>query len=272
MQLKKTTIILFLCVISSFLQAIAQTSYTGNITNPSFQTGNSSGWIWTGVTGYAWLGPNTDGDSTKDGSYINGLWNASIGDAECSQTVTGLPAGNYKVTGLMTVSTGRLTNQRLFATSGSTTKSMLFGPASHAAYTAANLAKLGTTESYSFGGYTESSAENGPFYKLSVLSHVTNGSITFGIRVSGKSTTLGYDFSYTTKADAGFFKFDNFTLTEVSNVATLDNITLSTGSLDVLFDPSTYTYTASLPEGVTSVTPTVTSTVEGVAVSGTGAV
>ena len=270
--MKKTTLFVLSCLFGLLSGVYAQTSYTSKITNPSFETGSGTGWTWTGTTGYAWIGPNTDGDATKDGSYINGLWNSSIGDAECAQTITGLPAGYYKVTALVTVSTNRLTNQRLFVTSGGTTKSMLYGPSTHTAYSAANLTKLGATETYSFGGYSESSAENGPFYKLSVVKQVTDGSLTLGIRVSGKSTTKGYDFSYTTKGDAGFFKFDNFTLTEVSNVATLDYISLNSGFLDMTFNPNTLTYTATFPDGVTSITPSVIPTVEGVTVTGTGAV
>lgn len=250
----------------------AQTSYTSKITNAGFETGSGTGWTWTGTSGYAWIGPNTDGDATKEGSYINGLWNASIGDAECAQTITGLPSGYYKLTALMTVSTGRLTNQRLFATSDGSTKSTLFGTAAHSAYTTSNLGILSASETYGFAGFSESSAENGPFNKVSVVKQVTGGSLTLGIRVSGKSTTKGYSFAYTTKGDAGFFKFDGFTLTEVSNVATLDNISLSSGSLDAVFNASTNTYTATLPDGVTSVTPTVIPTVEGVNVSGTTAV
>ena len=237
--MRKATILSIVCVISVFFQANAQTNYTSKITNPSFETGTATGWTWTGTTGYSWIGPNTDGDTTKDGTYINGLWNASIGDAECSQTITGLPSGYYKITALVTISTNRSTNQRLFVTSGTTTKSTLYGASSNAAYTTANLAILGATETYSFGGNSESAVENGPFNKLSVLKQVTDGTIKIGIRVSGKSTTLGYNFSYSTKADAGFFKFDNFTLTEVSNVATLDNISLNSGILDAAFNSST---------------------------------
>ena len=270
--MRKIVLLTVICCFSFLFKANAQTSYTNKITNPGFETGNATGWTWTGATGYTWLGPNTDGDATKEGTYINGVWNASIGDAECSQTITGLPAGNYKVTALATVSTGRLTNQRLFVTTGGNTKSMLFGLASHSAYSAANLSILGATEAYTFGGYAESAAENGPFQKLSVVRQVTDGTMTIGIRVSGKSTTKGYNFTYSTKADAGFFKFDGFTLTEVSSVATLDNITLSNGILNTSFNPATDTYTATIPEGITTVSPTAIPTIDGATVTGTGAV
>lgn len=270
--LQKTRAFALLCVVLSGSSLLAQTDMTSLLVNPSFETGNATGWTWTGTTGYAWLGPNNDGDATKDGTYVNGLWNASIGDVECAQSVTGLPAGYYKITGLMTVSNGRLTNHRLFAATTLKTNSQLYGASDHVVYSAANLAILSQTESYTFGGYTESTRENGAFKKLSVISKVTDGNLKLGIRLSGKSNTAGYDFSYTNRGDAGFFKFDGFTLTEVSSVATLDNITLNTGTLDAAFSASTTTYTATLPIGTTSVTPSVVPSVDGTTVSGTDAV
>lgn len=267
--MKKTTLLGIALIICALFSAKAQTDVTSLIVNPSFETGDLTGWTWTGATGYGWLGPNTDGDASKDGSYVGGIWNASIGDAECAQTINDLPNGFYKATALVTVSTGRLTNQRLFVSSSEITNSMLYGAASHAAYSVDNLAILAEYENYSFGGYAESSAENGPFRKLSVVSEVADGTITLGIRVSGTGSTMGYNFSHTTSGDAGFFKFDGFTLTEVSTVATLDNITLSTGSLDEAFSSGTTSYTASLPVGTTSVTPTAIVSVDGVVVTGT---
>lgn len=267
--MKKITIFFISSLLCSIIKINAQTDYTNRIINPSFETGDYTGWTWTGrATSGGWTTVNTDGDASKDGSYIAGYWNSSIGDVECSQTITGLPAGYYKVTALATVSTGRTTNQRLFANNNS----MLYGASSNPAYNATNLAILGTTEHYLFGGYFESAVENGPFNTLSVVNQVTDGTLKIGFRFSGKSSALGYNFSYTSSADAGFFKFDHFTLTEVSNVATLDNISLSSGSLDAPFNPATYSYTATLPEGVPSVTPIVTLTVNGAKVTGINAV
>ena len=263
---------LLMIVITLNNSLLAQTDVTNLLTNPSFEMGNLTGWTWSGTSGYAWLGPNADGDATKNGNYVCGIWNGSIGDAECAQSLSGLPNGYYKVTGLVTVSAARLTNQRLFAISAVKTTSQLYGAYPHPAYSASNMTILGNTETFTYGGYSESTAENGPFKKLSVVSHVTDGNLKIGIRVSGKSNAFGYDFSYTTKGDAGFFKFDNFTLTEVSNVANLDNITLNTGTLDVTFSPSTTTYSATLPVGTTSVKPTAFPSIEGTTVTGTGAV
>jgi len=269
--MKKTTLFLgIVLALSTLFSAKAQTDLTSLITNPSFETGNLTGWTWTGTTGYAWLGPNTDGDATKNGTYICGIWNSPIGDAECSQTITGVPEGYYRVSALATVSTNRTTNQRLFANSGF----QLYGTSSNSNYSAANLALLTSSgETYSFGGYDESNAENGPFKPLSIVTHVTNGILKFGFRVNGTATTKGYSFtSVSAKKDEGFFKFDHFTLTEVSNVATLDNIMLSTGTLDAIFTPGTTTYTATLLLGTKTVTPTVVASAEGETITGADAV
>jgi len=261
-----TLLLLLVAAIAGGLHA--QTDYTNAVTNPGFETGNSNGWTWTGATGYAWLGPNTDGDATKEGNYINGLWNSSIGDVEFSQTLTDLPEGIYQVTALVTVSTNRLTNQRIFAETDGTTASTLFGAANHPAYNESNLAILSQTENYSFGGHRESVAENGPFQILKVQTHVVNGELKIGMRLSGKSTGQGYDFSHTPRNDAGFFKFDHFTLTEVSDWASLDRISLNKGYLNTSFNPGTYTYNATLPTGTVSVTPSATPSVEGAVVTG----
>lgn len=246
----------------------AQTDLTSKITNPSFESASLTGWTWSGTSGYAWLGPNTDGDATKHGSYICGIWNAGIGDAECSQTITGLAEGYYRVGALATVSNNRLTNQRLVANASS----QLYADASNTNYSASNLAILASAfgeTSVSFAGNVLSGAENGPFRPMSVITRVTDGTLKIGFRVSGRSTTKGFVFtSVSSKSDEGFFKFDNFTLTEVSKVATLDEIKLSFGSLDTVFVAGKTIYTATLPAGVTSVKPTAVPTIPGVAVSG----
>jgi alpha-D-xyloside xylohydrolase len=264
-HLGKISLLFFLCLFTFYLSA--QTDRTSLITNPSFETGTYDGWIWTGRTG-GWIDVNSDGDATKNGDKIAGYYNSPIADVECSQTLTGLPSGYYKVTALATVSNGRTTNQRLFANS----KSILFGSQSNLAYSDANMAILNATESVSFAGYTESTAENGPFKKLSVCTLVTDGSLKIGFKVSGKATALGFDYGNMAKGDAGFFKFDNFTLTEVSNDATLGQLTLNKGTLDGFFDPAVMDYTASLPKGTLTITPTVLPGVDGQTITGTNAV
>lgn len=236
----------------------AQTNLTSRITNPSFETNDYTGWTWAGRTD-GWLTVNSDGDATKDGTYIGGYWSNTIGDCECSQKITGLPVGYYRITALATVSNERTTNQRLFANN----KSMLYGKSDNPAYTSSNLAILAAKETFSFGGYPTVTTENGPFKKLSVVNRVTDGVLTFGFRFSGKSSNLGYNFSYSTKGDAGFFKFDHFTLTEVSKSASLDNIQLSSGTINELFNPDSSSYTALFSAGTTTVTPIIMPGAEG---------
>lgn len=255
------------------LGMLAQDDFTNLITNPSFETGNYSGWTWTGANGYAWLGPNTDGDGSKDGTYIEGIWNASIGDCQFSQTIKGLTPGFYQVKLLMTVNqNGRLTTQRLFAESDGSTNSQLYGADTEIAYSIANFAILEASESCTFAGHATSSAENGPFQEMSVVKQVTGDSIVLGIRVNGKESALGYDFSYSAKGDAGFFKFDHFRLYEVSKVATLDNISLADATLDEIFSPEDTVYSASLPVGTTTISPKLILSADGATATGDGAV
>ena len=249
----------------------AQTDLTSLLTNPSFETGVITGWTWTGTSGYSWVGVNTDGDATKTGSYIAGTWNSTIGDVELSQTITSLPSGYYRVTadlmGSSNSTTSRLTTQRLFVNN----QSELFGAAG--LYSASNLAILGATETYTFGGYSETSSDRGPFCTVAVVARVTDGQLKFGIRSNGKSTSLGYSFPNLTAGNGhGWFKVDNFTLTEVSKLSTLDNITLSVGALNELFNADSTSYTAILPVGTTTVTPTAVVSADGATVTGTEAV
>ncbi|HEY6914469.1 MAG TPA: hypothetical protein VI413_07320, partial [Paludibacter sp.] len=213
--MKKISVFLVAFVSSLFVHVNAQTNYTSRINNPGFETGNLTGWTFTGTSGFAWAGVNTDGDATKTGSYIAGIWNSTIADVELSQSLSGLPNGNYRVTadlmGSSNATTSRLTTQRLFANA----KSKLFGLST--SYSTANLGILGATEGYSFGGYSETANDKGPFLKLSVVVNVTDGNLKFGIRTNGKTSTLGYKFPNLTAGDGyGWFKVDNFTLTEVS--------------------------------------------------------
>jgi alpha-D-xyloside xylohydrolase len=258
--------------VAQYIIVAAQVNHTAKLVNPSFEQGNLSGWTWTGTTGYSWLGPNTDGDATKQGSYICGIWNAGIGDAECAQSVSGLPNGFYRVTALATVSNNRLTNQRLFANASS----QLYGEASNSNYSAANLNILSTTfgeTNVTFAGHPLSAVENGPFQRMQVITQVTDGTMKLGFRVSGRASSKGFVFtSASSKSDEGFFKFDHFTLTEVSKVATLDGVILNVGSLDTLFTPGKKAYTATLPAGVTTVQPTALPTIPGTVITGDGPV
>jgi hypothetical protein len=192
---------------------LAQTDRTDWITNPSFETGNYTGWTWTGWTG-GWQDVNTDGDDTKDGNYIAGHWNEYIADVECYQEIE-VPNGTYKVSALISVSNGRLSNQRLFANNNST----LYGREDNVAYSAGNLAILTNLgETYTFAGLECSEAEGGPFLPISVTTVVTDGLLKLGVKFSGEGSEQGYDFLYdgvSGRHDVGFFKFDGFTLEEL---------------------------------------------------------
>lgn len=266
------------CILAMWNTAFSQTDYTDSISNPSFETGNASGWTWNGTTGYAWAGVNTDGDNTKTGNYIIGTWNAVIGDVELSQTIQNLPNGMYTVTadlmGSSNATTSRLTTQRLFANG----VSMLFGVES--AYSAENLSMLEKLESYTFGGYSETANDAGPFKTLTVVAPVSDGTLKFGIHSNGKGSTLGFSFPNLTAGDGhGWFKADNFTLTrtgdlnqEVTSNAGLRNITVPDAKLTPAFQPETTSYTVLLPVGSTTVQPQANPIIPGVMIQGVEAV
>ncbi|MFB6341636.1 beta-L-arabinofuranosidase domain-containing protein [Saccharicrinis sp. FJH62] len=274
----KKTIFYAFVVLLGLQTANAQTNYTNSITNPSFESGNANGWNWIGASGYTWVGVNNDGDDTKTGTYIAGTWNASIGDVELSQTITGLPEGMYTITGdLMgssNASTSRLTTQRIFANG----VSQLFG--SENDYSTDNLSVLGRAETYSFGGYTETQNDRGPFLTLTVTAPVTDGNLVLGVRTNGRATQQGYAFPNLTSGDGhGWFKVDNFTLTyigelteEVKTNASLLNIKVTDGQFEPDFNPDSLAYTVTLPAGATLVNPELVPAVPGVAVSGNEAV
>ena len=63
--------------------------YTGAISNPSFETGNTAGWTFEASNDYGAKTYNMDG---KDGNYLFNIW--SSGNA-ISQTIENLPKGTY---------------------------------------------------------------------------------------------------------------------------------------------------------------------------------
>jgi hypothetical protein len=202
----------------SSVNLLAQIDRTDWIVNPSFETGDYTGWTWTGWTG-GWQNVNDDGDATKDGNYIAGHWNEYIADVECYQEIE-VPNGTYRVSALITVSSsGRLSNQRLFANNNST----LYGSEGDPAYSETNLDILTNLgETYTFAGIECVETENGPFVPISVTTEVTDGLLKLGVKFSGEGSVLGYDFFYegvSSRHDVGFFKFDGFTLEEVESSA-----------------------------------------------------
>ncbi|WP_243347104.1 beta strand repeat-containing protein [Parabacteroides sp. FAFU027] len=124
---------------------------------------------------------------------------------------------------------------------------------------------------------------------------------TFNLNVSGWSGTAAdivntitsgadwqtVDFTFTTGANITsanqFFYFNNYSsnaagtgyidnveMYDITNIdATLSSLTLSAGALSPVFSPATTAYTANLPSGTTSVTPTAVANISGATVSGT---
>ncbi len=86
---------------------------------------------------------------------------------------------------------------------------------------------------------------------------------TFQARIDAFNIYNGEMGSSTVTTNANTYIFSN---------SLLENITLSAGVLNATFDPSTLTYSATLPTGTTSVTPTATKHYSGQSVTGDGAV
>lgn len=229
--MKTITKVIFLAIFTGLLSSVnvlAQIDKTSLIVNPSFETGDYTGWTWLGwVAG--WQDVNEDGDDTKDGLKIAGHWDINIQDVECYQEIE-VPNGTYKVSALITVSVGRVSNQRLFANNNST----LYGPKTHLAYSRGNLAVLtGLGETYTFAGIESPTTENGPFSPISVTTTVTDGKLRLGMKFSGAGSESDYNFAYegvSDRGDVGFFKFDGFTLEEVESTA-IETIKTSTNEI-----------------------------------------
>jgi hypothetical protein len=218
--MKSRYFLISICLlIMSTLASVAQTDLTHKIINPSFEENidaMATGWTYEGGSeAYAWHVINTDGDATKDGNNICGLWNPKFGDVAITQTITGLENGVYVVTaGVMVGVNGatpgqRLTTQRLFANNNS----VLYG--AEADYSADNISVLTGTlgETISYAGYGVSTAENGPFSVCTVETKVTDGTLVFGIKTNGTDSQYNFSFPGADESGWGWFKIDNFTLT-----------------------------------------------------------
>lgn len=79
--------------------------FTSFIVNPSFETGNTTGWTYQTSNDHG-AKPNSNGVYTidnADGNYVFNIW--SSGNA-ISQTITDLPNGNYKMMALIATDAG----------------------------------------------------------------------------------------------------------------------------------------------------------------------
>ncbi len=81
--------------------------FTVRITNNSFETGTTEGWIYnTAASGDTGAKDNSNATYTienADGAYVFNTWNSSLpnGGFWVSQTIKGLPAGTYQLDALM---------------------------------------------------------------------------------------------------------------------------------------------------------------------------
>ena len=143
-----------------------------------------AGWYWAAI--------NADGGDYMQGRHIWGIWNGNnYGDIELSQTLTEMPEGRWRLTALMMVSGNESNNQaRLFLNNNS----MLAGSES-------DFSSLPAGEDCTFSGEWNY-ADNDLHQRFVVESEVTDGTLHFGVRSNG------------------FFKADDFQLTQLSGITT----------------------------------------------------
>lgn len=167
---------------------------TSYITNPSFETGDLTGWT-VGNSSDTGVKPNSNATYTTegcDGDYLFNTWWQGI---PITQTVTGLPNGTYELKALMTNDCITAGNQPCL-------------------YLLAN------------GEHSEafSSPNAGVFAEGSMQFYVTNGTATIGA-IGGNA-----DGSFN---EAGYYwyKVDNFRLTFVEALPNIDDIEIPEGKM-----------------------------------------
>lgn len=94
MEEDQTPAILEAFVVATKAQSSAGADFTGAIVNPSFETGNVDGWTNTGTQSLGAQG--NDSFDNKKGNFYAERWHAA-GNINFKQTITGLPAGKYKL-------------------------------------------------------------------------------------------------------------------------------------------------------------------------------
>lgn len=184
---------------------------TSVIVNPSFEANVealATGWTYGNTATYSWHTVNTDGDSTKEGNNIMGLWNNKFADDQVYQTII-VANGIFKVSAYLTVPSGMLTTQRIFIND----HSVLYGH--EADYTAATLNVLRNNfgEKITFAGHDVSSRTNGPFLLCEATDTITNGTVKIGVKTNGTASAYSGNFNFPNVDGNGWFKVDNFHLT-----------------------------------------------------------
>ncbi len=107
---------------ASKTQTTAGANMTGAIINNSFETGTTDGWTYTASNDHG--AKENSNDTYKmtgvDGSYLFNIW--STGNA-ISQTLTGMPAGTYRLTAVMGTDKGTDESHTLYLNLGGETGS-----------------------------------------------------------------------------------------------------------------------------------------------------
>ena len=151
--------------------------------NPSFLNANGFGWTLAG----------TWGNQRYNGAAE--VWHSA--NFDISQTITGLPDGQYTLTCQMVNGEGSNTSY-LYATSGSDTKKAVVSQ---------------SCEGSDFETQRDKMAEDAEYGKLSVTLNVTNGTLSLGVKEPSEGNT--------------WLVFDNFTLTyngsDVNGITTIEN-------------------------------------------------
>jgi len=167
---------------------------TSYITNPSFETGDLTGWT-VGSSSDTGVKPNSNATYTTegcDGDYLFNTWWQGI---PITQTVTGLPNGTYELKALMA-------NDAI--TAGNQPCLYLLANGEHSA--------------------AFSSATAGVFAEGSMQFYVTNGTATIGANggnADGSFNEAGYYW----------YKVDNFRLTFVEALPSIDDIEIPEGKM-----------------------------------------
>lgn len=171
------------------------TDYTSSIVNPSFETGDLTGWT-VGSSSDTGVKPNSNATYTTEGCDGDHLFNTWWQGIPITQTVTGLPNGLYELKALMANDAGE----------GNADKPCL--------YLLAN-----GTHSEAFGSGTKSK-----FTECSMQFYVTDGTATIG--AIGGNTDGSFN-------EAGYYwyKVDNFRLTFIEALPNIDDIVIPEGKM-----------------------------------------
>ena len=167
---------------------------TSYITNPSFETGDLTGWT-VGNSSDTGVKPNSNGTYTTEGCDGDYLFNTWWQGLPITQTVTGLPNGQYELKALMA-------NDAI--TAGNKPCLYLLANGEH-------------SEAFS-------SATAGVFAEGSMQFYVTNGTATIGAIGGNADGTFREDGYY-------WYKADNFRLTYVAALPGVDEIEIPDGKM-----------------------------------------